>query len=147
MSELREKLLSEPTHGQLTAACVDLVEDHIRQRRGWKGTAMRAGLALLNSVRDDAVRLGVERLLPEFVDTLAPHYRRWLREHDEPFSEYLLANADQVADALVRVADQRVASSGNAGVRTAYQALRRFAHDEVGNTLPRVGHLIEQHAG
>lgn len=147
VTDLRYKLLSQPTREHLVSGCVELVESHIRQRRGWKGTAMRAGLALLRSIRTDAVRLGVERLLPDFVDALLPFHDAFQRQGGGDFGAWLRTHDAAVADALIRVADQRVASSGNAGVKSAYGALRRFAHDEVGTSLPEVGRLIEQHAG
>ncbi len=142
MSELHQKLLLEPTRSQVIHACVQLIETHVAERRGLKGTALRTGLGLLKAVRDDAVSLGVARLLPDFAAAIEPHHREFLRAGGGDFSRFLAQRSGAVSESLVAAADARVAASGNAGVRTAYRALRRFAHEEVSIALPQVGELL-----
>lgn len=146
MDDLRERLLAEPARSALIDACERLVLEHVASRRGLKGTALRTGLALLQSVRPDAVRVGVARLLPDFVSAMQPHWARFRAEGGDDFTAWVQVHRERIAADLIAVADERVAATGHAGVQAAYRALRRFAHDEVAVAVPAVGTLIAQHA-
>lgn len=145
MTVLAARLLSPPTRDALQSDCVALIHQHIEQRRGMRGLAMRTGIALLKTLRADAVERGVEKLLPGFVAAMEPLHADFRAQSGSDFSQFLQQHSDRAARELLAVSDQTVAQSGQRTIQAAYAQLRRFAQSELATVLPQVGRMIETH--
>lgn len=103
-----------------------------RIRRGEEGRAVdRAGCR--------------RRLLPDFVARLQPFWADFAGNGS--FADYLTARGEQVADALLGVTDDKIAGTDKAAVKKVYDSLRPSAKKHVVEALPRLGALIQKHAG
>lgn len=145
MTVLAAQLLSPPTRDALQSDCVALIYQHIEQRKGVRGLAMRTGITLLKTLRADAVERGVEKLLPGFVSAIEPLHADFLDQAEGDFSQFLQQHSDRAARDLLQVSDQTVAQSGQRTIQAAYAQLRRFAKSELATVLPQVGQMIETH--
>lgn len=143
MTVLAARLLSPPTRDALQSDCVALIHQHIEQRKGLRGLAMRTGISLLKTLRADAVERGVEKLLPGFVSAMEPLHADFRKQDDGDFSQFLQQHSDRAARKLLQVSDETVAQSGQRTIQTAYAQLRRFAESELTTVLPQVGQMIE----
>ncbi len=87
----------------------------------------------------------VEGLLPEFVEKLQPFWVEYAGNGS--FADFLVARGEVVADALLGVTDERIAGTSKSGVKKVYDSLRPSAKKHVVEALPRLGDLIQKHAG
>ncbi|MGN6752904.1 MAG: DUF6918 family protein [Intrasporangium sp.] len=145
MAALEDTLLNAQTVPAVRADVEALVDSVVSDKRGASGLALKTGYAALRRVGPTIVPRAVERLLPAFVEKLEPFWQ----DHagNGSFAGYLSARDGQVADALLGVTDERVAGTSNGAVKKVYASLRPSAHRHVVDALPRLGALVEKHAG
>ena len=105
----------------------------------------KAGIAVLNAIKADAVRHIVIDMLPRYTDALEPLFEQFHCSGGEDFSDFLLTHRETAAAALLTVTDARVRSYGNAAVATVYAGLRPSAEQEVLRALPELAALLGQH--
>lgn len=145
VAALEDTLLNAQTVPAVRADVEALVDSEVSDKRGASGLALKTGYAALRRVGPTIVPRAVERLLPAFVEKLEPFWQ----DHagNGSFAGYLSARDGQVADALLGVTDERVAGTSNGAVKKVYASLRPSAHRHVVDALPRLGALVEKHAG
>lgn len=146
MAGLAELLLDGEHRDPVVADCVQLVEDYVAKRSGWKGMALRTGLAVIRAKRPDFLVRSTHWLLPQFLAALDPLYQRQagLRAGGT-FRDYLVEHHDEATPALLQIADQRVAGTPNQFVKKTYARFRDDAEKEVEILLPAFGDLIDRH--
>ena len=78
----------------------------------------------------------------------------WLEPiHDEavtqnkPVGAHMAANAGRAADALLGITDAKAKNAKSGGVKGTYEKLRPTAKKHVEQAIPRLGRLVEKHAG
>lgn len=140
MSSLPDILTSPERRPGAVQALTELVEGEVRRTSGLGGMALRAGFSAATSLRPGLVAHAIDRLIPEFAGQLDPY---WQRRGAQPFGPYLQAQGDAVPDALLTVADDRLANPQHAALARIYAALRPRAHAQVSAALPRLGATIE----
>ena len=140
MSSLPDILTSPERRPGAVQALTEVVEKEVRGTSGLGGMALRAGFAAATKLRPDLVPRAIDRLLPEFAGQLDPY---WQRRGAQPFGTHLQAHGDAVSDALLSVADGRLADTPHAALARIYGALRPRAQAQVADTLPRLGATIE----
>lgn len=145
VATLEDTLLNAQTVPAVRADVEALVDSEVSDKRGASGLALKTGYAALRRVGPTIVPRAVERLLPAFVEKLEPFWQ----EHagNGSFAGYLSRRDGEVADALLGVTDERVAGTSNGAVKKVYASLRPSAHKHVIEALPRLGALVEKHAG
>jgi hypothetical protein len=145
VATLEDTLLNAQTVPAVRADVEALVDSEVSDKRGASGLALKTGYAALRRVGPTIVPRAVERLLPAFVEKLEPFWQ----EHagNGSFAGYLSGRDGEVADALLGVTDERVAGTSNGAVKKVYASLRPSAHKHVIEALPRLGALVEKHAG
>jgi hypothetical protein len=145
VAALQDTLLNPQTAPAVRSDLEALVDSEVADKKGASGLALRAGYAAVRKIGPTIVPRAVERLLPAFVAKLEPFWQ----DHagNGSFAGYLSGRDGQVADALLGVTDERVAGTSNGAVKKVYASLRPSAHKHVVEALPRLGALIERHAG
>ncbi|GAC1631401.1 MAG: hypothetical protein NVS9B10_24780 [Nevskia sp.] len=128
----------------LVGACVALIERHVADRGGFKGIALKTGLAMAKAAKPQILTRAAQRLLPEFALALEPLYRQFRAAGEPDFAAFLLRREPLAVAALLTVADRRIADSPNAALKTVYGRLRGGAETEVGALLPGLAGLIAQ---
>jgi hypothetical protein len=85
-------------------------------------------------------------MLEEFVDALEPHWAAYRAQPAGDFGAFLSHRPQEVSQALLEVTDRRAKGSSPA-VTSVYTKLRPKGQDNVIEALPRLGQLVERHAG
>jgi hypothetical protein len=147
MSTLADILLAQPHRESVITDCVKLVERQVESHGPMRRLALKAGLAMLNSLRPNALHSGISKLLPDFTTALEPLYQKFRSSGEADFSQFLARHSDTAVQALLGVSDLRAGSHGNATVRAAYGRLRPTAESEVRSALPGLGRIVAAYLG
>lgn len=122
-----------------------LIDAEVSDKKGASGLALKGGYSAVKKVGPSIVPGAIEGLLPEFVQKIQPFWQEFGGAGS--FADFLVAREEQVSDALLGVTDERIAGTSKTAIKKVYDALRPSAKKHVGEALPRLGALIQKHAG
>jgi hypothetical protein len=145
---LKPSLLDADRRGRVVADLQGLVDHEVSAKSGLSGGIVKAGYAAVKKVKPGFVSHAIDRMLEEFVDALEPFWAEY-RAQPAPtgFGAFLAARPEPVSQALLVVTDRRAERSHRAAVTSAYNKLRPRAQENVVEALPRLGEIVERHAG
>lgn len=145
---LKPSLLDADRRGQVVTDLQGLVDQEVAGKTGLSGGIVKAGYAAVKKVKPGFVGTAIDRMLEEFVDALEPHWAAY-RAQPAPtgFGAFLAGRPQEVSQALLAVTDRRAERQHRAAVASAYGRLRPKAQENVIAALPRLGDLVERHAG
>lgn len=126
--------------------CLALIDAEVGDKGGISGLALKAGYGAVKGIKPGFIRQVVSDLLPEFAKALDPFHQEAIEKNKKP-SEFFPANGPRVADALLAITDARAKTAKSGVVRSTYDKLRGTAKKNVEAALPRLGKLVEKHAG
>ncbi|MGQ0502616.1 MAG: DUF6918 family protein [Panacagrimonas sp.] len=147
MQTLADRLKADAPSESLITDCVGLIEKQVNSHGAIRRMALKAALAVLDSVKPNALRLIVADLLPRFAAALDPLYQRFDPSGGQEFSQFLDAHSEEAVAALLGVTDARVAAIDHGGVTAVYRKLRPTAQNEVRAAVPGLGKIISSHMG
>jgi hypothetical protein len=143
-----ETILTDPARRPAVVADLnELVGQEVKDKGGMSGAAVKLGYQTVSKIRPGVVPAAVDRMLPQFAGALQPFYADYKANPGGDFGAYLVTREGEAADALLAVTDRRAESSSSDALRKAYFKLRPNARKNVEEALPRLGTLIEKHAG
>lgn len=145
MPALPEVLNDTTKKPAVVTDCLTLIDQEVSDKGGFSGLAIKAGYATVKGVKPGFIKHVVEDLLPKFAEALDPLYQE-AKSKAQPVGTYFPANASRVADALLGITDAK-AQRANGVVRKTYDSLRGSAKKNVEAAVPRLGRLVEKHAG
>lgn len=125
--------------------CLTLIDQEVSDKGGISGLAIKAGYATVKGIKPGFIKNVVEDLLPKFAEALDPIYQE-AKTKSQPVGSYFPQNASRVADALLGITDAK-AQRASGVVRKTYDSLRGSAKKNVEAAVPRLGRLVEKHAG
>lgn len=145
---LQASLLDSGRRSEVVDDLRAFVDAEVSGKGGISGGLIKTGYAAVKKVKPGFVAHAIDRMLPDFTAALEPHWR-WYQAQPNPggFGAYLAARPQEVADALLAVTDRRAESSSRGSVTSVYHRLRPKAQENVIEALPRLGALVERHAG
>lgn len=145
---LQASLLDSGRRGEVVDDLQAFVDAEVSGKGGISGGLIKTGYAAVKKVKPGFVGHAIDRMLPDFVAALEPHWASY-QEQPNPggFGAYLAARPQHVADALLAVTDKRAQASSRGSVTSVYNRLRPKAQDNVIEALPKLGALVERHAG
>ena len=146
MPSLPEVLTSDAKKQSVVDDCMHLIDDEVKDKGGLTGLAIKAGYSAIKGVKPGFVKNVVTDLLPEFAQALDPIFQEG-EAKGQKAGPYFDANASRVADALLGITDAKAARSSSGVVKGTYDKLRGTAKKNVEAAIPRLGKLIEKHAG
>ena len=146
MPTLLETLGAQPKRAAVVADCVTLIEQEVADKGGLSGMAIKGGYKVVKSFKPGFTGEAVDGFLDEFCKALQPIVDD-ARSQSKPISSIFSANTSRVAEALLAITDARAARSKLAMIKATYERLRGMAKKHVEEAVPRVGRLIEKHAG
>lgn len=145
---LKASLLDSDRRGAVVQDLQVLVDQEVAAKGGLSGGLIKTGYATVKKVRPGIVGHAVDSLLEDFVAALEPY---WAGHRAQPapggFGAYLAARPQEVSHALLAVTDRRAERSSRGSITSVYQRLRPRGQDNVVEALPRLGALVERHAG
>jgi hypothetical protein len=145
MPNLPEALTSESKKSAVTDDCLALIDAEVADKGGLSGLAIKAGYRTIQGIKPGFVRQVVSDLLPDFAKALDPIYQE-AKGKGGPVGEYLTANSERVADALLTITDDKAKRSKSGMVKGTYEKLRGSAKKNVEAAVPRLAAMIEKHA-
>lgn len=143
-----ETILTDPARRPAVVADLnELVGQEVKDKGGMSGAAVKLGYQTVSKIRPGVVPAAVDRMLPQFAGALQPFYADYQAAPGAGFGAYLVSRESEAADALLAVTDRRAEGSSSEALKKAYAKLRPNAQKNVAEALPRLGSLIEKHAG
>ena len=144
---LQEILLAPDTKPHVVEDCYALIQEELAEKSGISGTALKLAYKAATTFAPGHVRNMVEKLLPRMVEELEPFWTDFNAAGGTEFGDYLAKRGDEVADALLKVTDDRAAASSRPVIIKAYRSVRSGAAKHVKAALPQVGDLVLKYAG
>jgi hypothetical protein len=127
--------------------CQRLIEEEVAAKNGASGLLVKSSYKIVKAVRPSMIRDASESLLADFVPRLEPLYAQYCADPaGRSLPEYFAERAEEVADALLAVTDERAANYDNATLRKAYEKLRPQAKKHVEEAVPALSRLVEKYA-
>jgi hypothetical protein len=146
MATLTDVLTSDAKKAAVVDDCCTLIDQEVADKGGLSGIAIKAGYGAVKSIKPGFVKHVVNDLLPEFARALDPVYAE-AKSANRPVSDFFSGNTGRVADALLSITDAKAEKSKSGVVKSTYDKLRGMAKKNVEAAVPRLGKLIERHAG
>jgi hypothetical protein len=145
---LQASLLDSGRRSEVVADLQAFVDSEVAGKGGLSGGLIKTGYAAVKKVRPGIIGSAVDSLLPDFTAALEPYWAGY-QGRPEPggFGAYLAARPQEVSDALLAVTDRRAERSSRGSITSVYNRLRPKGQDNVIEALPRLGALVERHAG
>ena len=143
-SKLTDVLTNAAHRDAVISDCVALIEAEVEDKRGLKGMAVRTAYKAVRSIRPSFIMEACGHLLPAFAEALNPIYAQAQASGDS-VAHYIGARGAEVADALLRITDDRAGGAKHGLVKATYQRLRPTAKKHVEAAVPRIGALIAKH--
>jgi hypothetical protein len=144
---LQEILLAPDTKPHVVDDCYTLIQQELADKSGISGAALKLAYKAATTFAPGHVRHMVETLLPRMAEELQPFWADFNAAGGTDFGGYLAKREDEVADALLRVTDDRAAGSNRPVIIKAYRSVRSGAAKHVKAALPQVGDLALKYAG
>ena len=145
MPTLSEVLLSPANLPGVHADVRALIDAEVADKTGPSGLAVKGGYAAVKKVSPSVIDDAVKSLWPKYVTALEPLWNRWAGAGD--FGAFLASHADEAADALLGVTDERIAVTSKQSIKKVYSTMRPSAKKNVIAALPRLGALVQKWAG
>jgi hypothetical protein len=145
MSTLTAVLQNPAKRGAVIRDGVLLIDSEVKSKRGVSGLAVKAGFKAVKKVKPGIIAEALEMLMPEFAPAIDPIYAKGRDAGDA--KNYLVRNADEVADALLKVTDTRAERAKNRVLIKVYRSLRSQARGHVVAAVPGLAGLIDKHLG
>lgn len=144
---LNDILLNPATRPTVVTDLQALVGQEVSDKSGVSGAAVKLGYATVTKLRPGVVPAAVNKMLPQFAGALEPFYSDYKARAGTDFGAYLASRPDEASEALLSVTDDRAEYSSSDALKKAYAKLRPNARRNVEEALPRLGILIDKHAG
>lgn len=146
MATLPEVLNAPEKKNAVVDDCCVVIDQEVADKGGLSGIAIKAGFSAVKGVKPGFIRQVVVDLLPEFATALEPIYQE-AKAKNVGVSAHFNQNSSRVADVLLAITDAKAARSKSGVVKGAYDRLRGTAKKNVEAAVPRLGKVIEKHAG
>lgn len=144
MSDLSQ-LLTDEKRSAVSADLATFAEDTVAAQKGITGAAVKAAVGTAKKLDSEIVTKGVNRMLPEILGDLQPHWTAFTADPSADFGNFLAGRSDQVVDALMAVADRNAEQINVPALAKAYNALRGKGAGIIEPTIPELGRILQRH--
>jgi hypothetical protein len=144
---LKEILLDPARRPAVVSDLNDLVGAEVGDKGGVSGAVIKAGYATVTKLKPGVVPSAVDKLLGQFAEALEPFYADYKGKGGGDFGAYLSARPTEAAEALLTVTDEHAEYSSSDTIKKVYGKLRPSGAKNVEEALPRLGAVIQKHAG
>ena len=145
MPILVETLLKPDKRPTLVRDCCTLIDEEVHAKSGLSGLAIKAAYGTVKAIKAGMISESVDGMLDDMVKNLEPFWDSY-EKAGKPgtFDGYLSTRASEVADALLKISDDRAGRTKISTVRKAYEKLRPTGKKNVEQAIPRVARLVAQ---
>ena len=145
MATLREQIGKESIRPLVIDECVLLIDKTVKAKGGVSGVAIKGAYGAVKRLKKNFVKEVVEALLDDWLVEMEPFYAKWLSVDGSTFPEFVTARSEDVADALLKVTDDRAANTKHKTAGKLYRKLRGSAKKNVMEAVPGLATIIEKH--
>ena len=143
---LKDHLAQPGKREQIIKDATKVLDAEVSDKRGLSGVAVKAGFKVVRGLQPGFVPNAIDALLDDFITQIEPFYDAWKGGASTgSLKEHFVAQGPAVADALLKITDDRAAKSPHRTLVKTYGRLRPMGKDHVVTAMPRVGALIERH--
>jgi len=143
---LKAGLLASDRRDAVVTDLQVFVDQEVASKSGLSGGIVKTGYAAVKKVRPGIIRSAIDSMLDDFVEALEPHWSAYQAQPTPGFGGYLAGRPQEVSEALLAVTDRRAKRSSRATITSVYGKLRPRGQENVIESLPRLGDLVERHA-
>lgn len=143
---LADILLTPDTRPQVVTDAEKLIDAEVADKSGVSGMAVKGGYSMVKKLKPGIIHDAVDSLLDDFLNRLQPYYADFQAAGASSLPEYFDGRSGEIADALLAITDERAAGSQRPAIKKAYDKLRPKGKENVEESLPRFGELIQKHA-
>lgn len=143
---LQDLLLRADKRPQVVTDCEKLIDEEVAGKSGVSGMAIKGGYSMVKKIKPGIIHDAVDSLLDDFAARLQPFYADHVAQGGS-LADHLSGRSSEVADALLSITDERAERSQRPSIKKAYEKLRPKGKENVEEALPRLGKLLEKHAG
>lgn len=145
---LKASLLDADRRDAVVTDLQTFIDQEVAGKSGLSGGVIKTGYAAVKKVKPGIIGAAVNGLLDDFVAEMEPFWAAYRGQNLTPgFGPYLAGRPQEVSQALLSVTDRRAERSSRGSITSVYNRLRPKGQDNVIEALPRLGALIERHAG
>ena len=141
MTSLKDALSDNTKRNAVIDACVQLVDDEVKKKKGLGGMVIKGGYKAVKGISPGFIRKVVDKLFDEWVEQLDPI---WEEGGDDP-AAHLTSNPSRVADALLHVTDEKSKNAQRKIVKSTYDKLRPSAKEHVQSAVPGLAGVLKTH--
>lgn len=138
-------LLTDNKRDAVVADLAALADAAVGRQSGISGTAIKAAVAAAKKIDADIVAKGVNRMLPDVLGDLQPHWQAFQEDAEQDFGTFLAGRNDAVVDSLMAVADRNAESITVAPLAKAYNSLRGKGAKVISPEIPEFGRILQKH--
>ena len=144
MSDLSQ-LLADDKRPAVVADLADFVDNQVSGLSGITGMAIKGAVGTARKVDGEIINKAANRLLPEILGDLEPHWQAFQSDSSDDFGAFLDGRSDQVVDSLMSVADRNAEQITMPALAKTYNALRDKGAKFVAPAVPGLGQLLQRH--
>jgi hypothetical protein len=146
LGKLSETLLAPAVRPNLVRDCATLVDEEVGAKSGLSGLAIKAAYKVVKGFKPGVIRESVDGMLDDMIKNLDTFWDGYEASgKSQPFEPYASASRGVVADALLKVSDDRAAKTTHGTLKSAYEKLRPTGKKNVEEAVPRVASLVARY--
>ena len=144
VQSIKDVLLDPQRQAEVVQACVQLVENEVKSKKGLTGMGIKTGFKAVKKFKPDIIPQLLKDLLPEFVNAVEPLYQEYLQSGMSDLKAFLIQNKDKVAQQLLNITDARAAKSKHKILVSTYKKLRPIGQAQVIAAIPELATLLKR---
>jgi hypothetical protein len=143
VGKLADTLLKPETRPNLIRDCEVMIDEEVGSKGGLSGMAIKAGYATVKAFKAGIIHESVEGMIDDMVKNLEPLWDEYEKTGKSGSLEtYLSARSGQVADALLKISDDRAARTHHQTLKKVYEKLRPTGKKNVEQAVPRISGVV-----
>ena len=145
MGSLAEAIQEDAKRRAVIDDCTRLLDAEVADKRGISGLAVKAAFKAVKGVRPAMIPMSIDALIDEFAVQIDPFWAD-CQSGGTPPRSFFQQNGNAIANALLKVTDDRAQRSTQRVLKGAYGRLRGQAIHHISEAMPRLADLVSRHA-
>lgn len=138
-------LLSDDKEPAFVDDLAEFVDATVEKQSGISGMALKGAMATARKIDDDAVRHAIRYVLPAMLKELQPYWDDYEASVAPDFGEFVAPRSVQLADGVMRVADDKANALNNRAMQKVYATVRSRITKVIEPEVPALGRILEDH--
>jgi hypothetical protein len=128
---------------QVIADAIQMVDAEVSDKGGLSGMAIKTAYAMVKGIAPGMMNKLMNGFLDPFMAALEPFYDE-AKAKGVDVKSHLVGKTPDVANALLKVTDDRAARAGAGTLKKGYEKLRPTAQKHVEQAVPRLAEFVKK---